>query len=42
MPTYEFELDGETSYLYAWNIEEAADEVYAIYGQHPETLKEAK
>ena len=42
MPVYRFEVDGETHSVYAWNIEEAADEVYALYGQHPETLKEAR
>lgn len=41
MPVYVYDLDGETKAVYAWNIEEAADEVYALFGQHPDSLKEA-
>ena len=43
MPVYTYELsDGTTGSVYASNVFEAEDEVFAIQGDHPERLTEAE
>lgn len=42
MPVFKYRmLSGETGSLYASNIFEAEEEVWAVHEDHPESLKEA-
>lgn len=42
-PNYTYELDdGTTGGIYAANVFEAEDEVFATHGEHPTRLKEAE
>lgn len=41
MPVYRFAVDGEGGFVYARTEDAAADEIYDLYGDYPDWIKEA-